>query len=122
MVDSTTTVDDLKQKIKQFMEDREWQQFHSPKNMSMNIATEASELMELFLWCDAHQSITEFESKRKEAEEEVADIAITMLNFCIRMNIDLTTAISKKMEINAQHYPVVRAKGNAKKYTEYQEL
>jgi dCTP diphosphatase len=122
MLDETTKIADIKQKIKQFMEDREWQQFHSPKNMSMQIAIEASELMELFLWCDSNQSSTDFESKRKEVEQEVADIAVTLLNFCIRMNIDLATAINEKMEINAQRYPLERAKGNAKKYTEYQEL
>jgi dCTP diphosphatase len=118
MNDTTTTIHELKTKIKSFIEERDWQQFHSPKNMSMNIATEAAELMELFLWVDCNQSKDEFEKKQTDIEQEIADVAIAVFNFCARMNIDLTQAIEEKMKLNGQRYPVEKAKGNTKKYTE----
>jgi dCTP diphosphatase len=116
--DTKTTVESLKNLIKNFIEARAWHMFHNPKSMAMQIATEASELMELFLWSETQLSMQQLEKKRTEVEHEVADIAICLLNFCVRCNIDLSKAIKEKMVINAQHYPLAKAKGNAKKYTE----
>lgn len=118
MSDNKTTVTDLKNLVNKFTTEREWHQFHSPKNMSMMIATEAAELMEIFLWVDADKSAEELKKKQEHVEQEIADVAIGILMLCAEQNIDLTKAIEAKMAHNAAKYPVDKAKGNASKYTE----
>ena len=118
MQDNITTINELKIVIKKFVEDREWHQYHSPKNVSMQIANEAAELLELFLWVDCKESFAEVEKRKEAVEHEVADIAHALISFCIRANIDLASAIEKKMIHNAQKYPIEKAKGNRLKYTE----
>jgi len=117
-MDSSTTIQSLKDFIKKFMEERDWGQFHSPKNLSMQISVEASELMELFLWVDTNKSGEILEKKREAVEQEVADIAICLINFCIRTDIDLSEVIKDKMILNGEKYPVEKAKGKSNKYNE----
>ncbi len=118
MTDTTTTIESLKQKIKKFVEERDWQQFHNPKSMSMHITGEAAELMELFTWLSESQSYQIIEVKREAIEQEVADIAFALLNFCHRSGIDLSQAFEKKMIVNAKKYPIEKARGKNTKYTE----
>ena len=118
MNDSIITVEALKNKVKKFIEDREWQQFHSPKNLSMALASEAAEVMDLFLWCDNKNSYTELERQREAVEFEIADVAILIFAFCIRHNIDLSTAIANKQIEAAKKYPIEKCKGKSIKYTE----
>lgn len=118
MHDTTTCLAELKNKIKQFVEERDWQQYHTPKNLSMSLAVEASELMELFLWVEGEASKEVIVNKHKAVKEELADIGIILLNFCMRYNIDLAQAIENKLKLNAQKYPVEKCKGKAVKYTE----
>lgn len=118
MQDSSTTINDLKDIIKKFIEEREWQQYHSPKNLSMQIAAESAELMELFLWIESKDSISSIEKNREAVEHEIADIAHALICFCIRTNIDLAAAIEKKMALNAQKYPIEKSKGKCVKYTQ----
>lgn len=122
MNDAKTTIDNLKLKIKQFMDEREWRQFHSPKNVSMSIVREASELMEHFLWCDNNESFDEVEKKRIAVEDEIADVAVGLLNFCTIANIDLNQAIERKLEKNRAKYPIDKSKGRSEKYLHYQEI
>lgn len=119
MNDNITTINDLKSIVKKFVEEREWHQWHSPKNVSMQIAAEAAELMELFLWVDSKESFAEVEKHREAVEHEVADVMVALMNFCIRANIDLASAIQNKMIHNAQKYPIEKAKGNRLKYTQF---
>ncbi len=118
MEDNTTTIETIKMQLKKFVDERDWHQFHSPKNMSMGIAIEASELMEHFLWSDTQQSYEIVEKKRQEIEHEIADVAVFLLMFCAENNIDLAAAIEKKMKINAEKYSVEKAKGKSTKYIE----
>ena len=118
MSDKTTTIQSLKDNFARFIEERQWQQFHTPKSLSMAIAVEAAELMELFMWADNHASIKELEERRQEVEHEVADIALLLLGLCGRYNIDLSQAIEAKMTLNAAKYPVEKAKGRSTKYTQ----
>jgi len=118
MQDNSTTINDLKAVIKKFVADREWQQYHSPKNLSMQIAAESAELMELFLWIDSKESFDEVEKNREAVEHEIADIAHAIICFCICTNIDLAAALEKKMIHNAQKYPIEKAKGKRVKYTQ----
>jgi dCTP diphosphatase len=117
-MDATTTVETLKNDVKKFIEDRDWQQFHSPKNLSMSLVSEATELMDLFLWCESAASYAELEKRRQDAEDEVADVAIVLLAFCVRHNIDLSKAIAHKRIKAALNYPIEKCKGKSVKYTE----
>ena len=116
MADVTTTVEMLKNSVKKFVEDREWQQFHSPKNLSMALASEVAEVMDLFLWCDNDASYKELENRRQEVEDEIADVAVLVLAFCVRHNIDLTKAIEHKSLERAAKYPIEKCKGKSLKY------
>ena|SRR5688572_29920910 len=117
LLDNITTVESLKNDVKKFIEEREWQQFHSPKNLSMGIVSEATELLDLFLWCDNNASYQQLEDKRKEVEDEIADLVYMALAFCVRHNIDLSSAMNNKRSEAAQKYPIEKCKGKAVKYT-----
>ena|ERR1700679_1573175 len=119
MDDKITTIDQLKIKLKQFVEERDWQQFHSPKNLSMAIVSEAAELLELFMWVDNKESIERLQEKRQDVEDEVADVVLAVLALASRYDIDIARAIEHKMKKNAQKYPVELVKGKWKKYNEY---
>jgi len=119
MKDQAVTLADLKRAVLEFAQAREWEQFHSPKNLSMAIAAESAELMEHFLWADSEQSrgIVQGE-KRSRIEEELADVIIFALEFANMADIDLATAIEQKMALNGKKYPVEKARGRSEKYTE----
>lgn len=118
--DSQTPLQELKLQVKAFAEERDWEQFHTPKNLSMAIAAEAAELMEHFLWKDDEGSfgVLNRPAKRKEIEGELADILIFSLEFANIADLDVATAIGEKMRANAKKYPVEKAKGRADKYTD----
>jgi len=118
MSDKATSIQKLKTKINTFIAERDWEKFHSPKNLSMSIAIEAAELMEKFQWLEGIESKKLTNKKKREIEEELADIAVYILNFCSLYNIDLSSAIERKLKINSKKYPVEHAKGNSRKYTE----
>lgn len=120
MADKNTTLQELKEVVKAFSKEREWDQFHSPKNMSMDITGEAAELMEIFQWCTTEESYQRAEEKREAVEDEVSDILHGLLLFCDQTGIDLSEAFHKKMEKNKKKYPAERCKGKSDKYTEYQ--
>ena len=120
MTDENTTLETLKLRIFAFAKERDWQQFHSPKNLSMAIAAEAAELMEHFLWSDqeASRELLLDPEKGRKIREEVADILIYTLEFANIAAIDLEAAVKEKMAENARRYPVAKARGNALKYDE----
>ena len=111
-------IEKIKEFQREFAKARDWEQFHTPKNLSMALSVEASELMEIFQWLTAEQSCSLDEKNKEKASEELADITYYILRIADLMNIDLEDAIWKKMKKNAEKYPVGKAKGNAKKYTE----
>lgn len=118
--DTETTIGQLKEIVEKFIAERDWQQFHNGKNLSMAIAVEAAELMEHFMW--AESATTSFdEKKRTEIEYELVDILFAVLAFANRYNIDLTTAFLEKQKIKAEKYPVELAKGRSDKYHAYEE-
>lgn len=120
MTDATTTVGELRERVLAFAREREWEQFHSPKNLSMALAAEAGELMEHFLWTESKASndVARDAKKRPKIEEEIADVVIYALEFANIAGIDLAAAIGRKLEANARKYPVEKARGRADKYTE----
>lgn len=118
--DPHVTLSKLKAKVQSFASERDWLQFHSPKNLSMALAAEAGELMELFLWKDSNESraFARNPAKRSEICDELADIAIYTLEFANVAGIDLASAIEAKMRKNARKYPVEKARGRSDKYTD----
>ncbi|MBL9198963.1 MAG: nucleotide pyrophosphohydrolase [Opitutaceae bacterium] len=119
-VDSATTVAALKARVLAFVRERDWEQFHNPKNLSMALAAEAGELMEHFLWAtpEASQAIAADPAKRAKIADELADVVIYALEFANITGLDVASAIDAKMAANARKYPVEKAKGRSEKYTE----
>jgi len=120
LADATTTIADLKDRVLAFARERDWEQFHSPKNLSMALAAETGELMEHFLWVDstASQNRCRETERRRKIEEEIADVVIYSLEFANVTGIDLAAVIESKLAANAQKYPVEKARGRSEKYTE----
>lgn len=118
--DRHVTLEKLKKAIEGFAVERDWEQFHTPKNLSMAIAAEAAELMEHFLWSEGTESfaVLDNDKKRNEIAEELADILIFSLEFANIAKMDVATVIEEKMKTNALKYPIEKAKGRADKYTE----
>jgi NTP pyrophosphatase (non-canonical NTP hydrolase) len=113
MGDATTTVEELREAVRRFVDERDWRQFHTPKNLSMAIAIEAAELMEHFQWLDGGASgdISASPEAFRQAREELADILCFVLSFANAMEIDLSTALREKMVKNAEKYPADRFRG-----------
>ena len=120
LTDSSTSLAEIKSRVLAFAHERDWEQFHTPKNLSMALAAEAGELMEHFLWAtpEASRTIVQDAAMRRKIEEELADVVIYALEFANMTGIDVAAAIESKMAANAAKYPVEKAKGRSAKYTE----
>ena len=120
MNDAETRLQEIKERVLAFARERDWEQFHAPKNLSMAIAAEAAELMEHFLWQSPEQSSDDLDAEalRAKVEEELADIFIFALEFANVAGIDVAAAIEAKMRANAVKYPVEKSRGRSDKYTD----
>lgn len=117
-MDHQVTIAQLKAVTERFIEERDWWQYQTLKNLSMDTTIEAAELMEIFLWQTDEDSLAVLHNKRKEVENEVADILFSILKFAVVAKIDISSAFESKMALNAQKYPVAKAKGKSDKYTD----
>lgn len=106
----------MQELLKQFNEERDWDQFHCPRNLAMSLAVEAGELLECFLWVKDGEEIED--SRRSHIAEEAADVLICLVNFCTQAGIDLPRAFHEKLARNAAKYPVDKARGSRSKYDE----
>jgi dCTP diphosphatase len=113
---------ELRQKIDSFVNERDWAQFHSPKNLAMAMIVEAAELVEHFQWDTIQESYDLSAEKRQEVAHELADTFVYLLRLAEVTGIDLIKAANDKIALNAIKYPVDKAKGNNAKYTVYQEM
>lgn len=113
MADETRTVAELREAVRRFAAERAWGPFHTPKNLAMGMAIEAAELMEHFLWLDGPASIqlAKDPARRQAIIDEIADVAVYVLNFANVMGLDLGDAILAKIAKNAVKYPVKKYKG-----------
>ena len=110
-------IKEIQDKLAKFAEERDWDQFHSPKNLVMALTSEVGELTELFQWLtEGQSSIKDDSSKTDEIRQEIADIFIYLLRLADKLDIDIEEAVREKIEINAKKYPIDLAKGNATKY------
>jgi NTP pyrophosphatase (non-canonical NTP hydrolase) len=112
-------IEKLRDDIRKFAEERDWDQFHSPKNLSMALAVEASEIMEIFQWLTEEQSRKLPDDKLLELSDELADVAIYLIQLADKLGIDLLSAAEAKIARNKEKYPAEKVRGSAKKYTEY---
>ena len=114
MNDKKTTVDNLKVFVKDFVDERDWSQFHNPKNISMALAIEASELMDIFKWDsnDESEKKMSVDISRQDAIDELADVIIYSIAFANKNGIDIFDAILQKMKKNEEKYPSEKFKGN----------
>ena len=112
------TLEHLELDLKKFIRDRDWEQFHSPKNLAVGLSVEASELLEIFTWLTDEESKNLDSDNLSMVKDEIGDILIYLLDFCSTMNLDLIECASQKLEKNSEKYPISKAKGNATKYTD----
>jgi len=114
-------ISELQKKIQQFATERDWQQFHTPKNIAMALTVEAAELLELFQWLTPEESLTmQDDAKWKErVGEEMSDVLLYLFRMADHLNVNLPEAIANKMEKNAKKYPADLVRGKSKKYSEY---
>lgn len=111
---------ELKEKLQAFVDERDWGQFHSPKNLAMAMIVEAAELVEHFQWDTEQESVGLSAEKREQVAHELADTFVYLLRISQVLNIDLIQAANNKIALNAIKYPAEKSRGKNNKYTDYQ--
>ena len=117
----TDSLHDLRRRLQTFVDERDWQQFHSPKNLAMAMIVEAGELVEHFQWMTEQQSRELTPEKKELVAQEIADTFVYLLRIAEVLGIDIIEAANSKLELNAKKYPLDKARGSNAKYTEYEE-
>lgn len=112
------SLDDLKLRLREFAHERDWEQFHSPKNLAMALIVEAGELVEHFQWLTEAQSQALDAAKREQVALELADVFIYLVRLADRLDVDLLDTAQRKIVLNAQKYPADRVRGSARKADE----
>lgn len=118
---SNDSLEQLNQRVLRFAQERDWEQFHSPKNLAMALAGEAGELLEHFQWLTQAQSQTLAPDKKDEVALEMADILIYLVRLAERLDVDLVDAANRKVAINEQRYPRDKVRGDARRASEYED-
>ena len=113
---------ELQKRVIEFRDKRDWAQYHNPKDLAISLSLEAAELLEIFQWKGQEKvkAIMTNSIGRKRVKEELGDVMIYALNICHAFNFDPADVILSKLKMNEEKYPVEKAKGSAKKYTDYQ--
>ena len=119
MNDTETTIATLRSRLRTFNEERDWDRYHSPRNLAMALTVEANELLELYLWSTDEGPQPPVASRIPKVEEEAADVLICLLNFCHHAHVDLAAAVERKILKNAEKYPVSKVRGRMEKHSEY---
>lgn len=114
-------MNELIEKLREFAAERDWEQFHTPKNLAMALSVEAAELVEIFQWLTPEQSANLTPERLQHLREEVGDVLLYLLRICDITGIDPREAAEEKLEKNAEKYPAHLAKGRMDKYTAYKE-
>src|SRR5690554_2904716 len=109
----------VRQRLRDFAKVRDWDQFHSPKNLSMALSVEASELVECFQWLTEEQSRSLTPKQLAAVTDEIADVQLYLIRLADKLGVDISTAIEQKILKNEAKYPAEKVKGSSKKYTEY---
>jgi dCTP diphosphatase len=115
------SLEQIKIRLREFAAERDWDQFHSPKNLAMALIVEAAELVEHFQWLTEEQSAALPADKLVAVAQEIADIQIFLVRLADKLDIDIDAAVTAKLVVNEQKYPQQKARGNALKYTEFDD-
>jgi NTP pyrophosphatase (non-canonical NTP hydrolase) len=110
---------ELRERIRQFSGERDWNQFHTPKNLAMALSVEVAELVEHFQWLPTGADAELDEAKRTGIRHELADVLVYLIQLADKTGVDLREAVLEKMELNRAKYPVERVKGDPRKYDQY---
>ena len=113
-----TELDGLRDELREFARERDWEQFHSPKNLAMALAVESAELLEVFQWLTEQGSRNLAPQALARADEEIADVLLYLIRLADQLGIDPVDAARRKLVANALKYPADKARGNARKYDE----
>ena len=113
-------LNDLRAQLAEFARERDWEQYHSPKNLAMALVVEAGELVEQLQWLTEEQSYELSHAQHQAVSEEAADVLLYLIRFADRAGIDLERAAREKIAKNGQKYPADKVRGSARKYTEYE--
>ena len=116
MTQHTDSLETLRAQLAQFAAERDWDQFHNPKNLAMALSGEAGELVEHFQWLTFEEAANLPRETREEVALECADVLLFLLRLCDKLGIDLAQAAQKKLVLNAKKYPVEKSRGRATKY------
>ena len=108
----------LQAELRKFVAERDWDQFHSPKNLAMALSVEAAELLENFQWLKEEESARLAPERLEKVRQEMADVLIYLLRLSDKLGVDLLAAARDKMQLNARRYPADKVKGSMKKYTD----
>lgn len=116
-----TDLHELRDLVRQFVNEREWDKFHTPKNLATALCIEASELLEPFQWLETGNHSELNDERRTAIRHEMADVLTYLIRLADKMNVELFDAVTEKMAINRAKYPVDKVKGDSRKYSEYKE-
>ncbi len=117
-IERPASLDALRDLLRQFAAERDWDQFHSPKNLAIALSVEAAELLEHFQWMPETESTALAGDLKARIQDEVADVLLYLIRLADKLEIDLLAAASDKIQLNAKKYPIEKARGSSKKYTE----
>ena len=117
---SDNEIDELTERLRRFADERDWEKFHSPKNLAMALSVEVAEIVEHFQWITEEDSRKLPAPDREKVELELADALIYLTRLADQLGVDLMDVTNKKMTINESKYPAERVRGSAKKYSDYE--
>ncbi len=112
-------LEEVREKVAEFALERDWDKFHSPKNLAMALSVEAAELVEAFQWLTEAQSSNLSSDQLSAVSHEIADVQVYLVRLADKLGIDILQAVDEKMRLNAHKYPAAKVRGSSKKYTEY---
>lgn len=115
----SSDLDNIRKRLHAFAEDRNWSQFHSPKNLVMALVGEVGELVEEFQWLTEDESLCFSDRRKARVQEELADVQIYLVMIADKLGVDLLSATDEKITQNEAKYPVEKSRGTRKKYTEF---
>lgn len=113
-------LEEMRQIMREFSDSRDWDKFHSPKNLSMALSVEVSELIECFQWMTEEQSNSLSPEKLEKISDEIADVQLYLVRLADKVGVDIGSAVDKKLKKNELKYPAEKVKGSSKKYSEYE--
>ena len=114
------SLEGLKLAMRKFADERDWNQFHSPKNLAMALSGEAGELIECFQWLTEDQSSNLTDAQRAAVADEIADVQLYLVRLADKVGVDIGTAVEQKIKKNEVKYPADKVRGSSKKYSEYE--